>query len=343
MKFDFCIGNPPYQEESNGENQNLSMPVYNKFLDAASEVADVVEMIHPARFLTGVGRTPAEFTERKLNDEHFKILQFESDASKIFPNTDIKGGVVISLENKNKNYGKIGTFISQNELKDIFDKVCKNINVNSVSIFDLVTPRLYFRYTDQLFTDFPKLDSNNGSLHAIQSDAFDKNTFIFHEKKEEEDIGFIGKIKGNRDRVWRYVNKRYVADNSVIDAWKIVMPRSSGNGVFGEPLTQPTITEPQTGMTDTFICVGPLNTKDEADAALKYIKTKFARAMLSILKNTQGNTRTVWKYVPLQDFTVQSDIDWSKSIYEIDQQLYKKYGLSQEEIDFIETNVKEME
>ena len=76
MKFDFCIGNPPYQEESNGENQNLSMPVYNKFLDAASEVADVVEMIHPARFLTGVGRTPAEFTERKLNDEHFKILQF---------------------------------------------------------------------------------------------------------------------------------------------------------------------------------------------------------------------------------------------------------------------------
>ena len=53
MKFDFCIGNPPYQEESNGENQNLSMPVYNKFLDAASEVADVVEMIHPARFLTG--------------------------------------------------------------------------------------------------------------------------------------------------------------------------------------------------------------------------------------------------------------------------------------------------
>ena len=75
---------------------------------------------------------------------------------------------------------------------------------------------------------------------------------------------------------------------------------------------------------------------------MKYIKTKFARTLLDVLKVTQDNDRGVWKYVPLQDFTPSSDIDWSKSIHEIDLQLYRKYGLSVEEIEFIETHVKEM-
>ena len=75
---------------------------------------------------------------------------------------------------------------------------------------------------------------------------------------------------------------------------------------------------------------------------MKYIKTKFARTLLDVLKVTQDNDRGVWKYVPLQDFTPSSDIDWSKSIHEIDLQLYRKYGLSAEEIEFIETHVKEM-
>ena len=75
---------------------------------------------------------------------------------------------------------------------------------------------------------------------------------------------------------------------------------------------------------------------------MKYVKTKYARVMLGVLKATQHNPASTWKYVPLQDFTPSSDIDWNKSIHEIDLQLYKKYGLDQHEIDFIETNVKEM-
>ena len=76
---------------------------------------------------------------------------------------------------------------------------------------------------------------------------------------------------------------------------------------------------------------------------MKYIKSKFARTMLGVLKVTQHNSRKTWYYVPLQDFTSSSDIDWSQSVAEIDVQLYKKYGLSQEEIEFIETNVREMD
>ena len=75
---------------------------------------------------------------------------------------------------------------------------------------------------------------------------------------------------------------------------------------------------------------------------MKYVKTRFCRTLLGILKVTQSNPPITWKYVPLQDFTPASDIDWSQSIPEIDRQLYAKYGLDQSEIDFIESHVKEM-
>ena len=86
------------------------------------------------------------------------------------------------------------------------------------------------------------------------------------------------------------------------------------------------------------------NFADEAEATncLSYVKTRFVRALLGVLKTTQDITPAKWKYVPLQDFTSASDIDWSQSVADIDKQLYKKYGLSDEEIDFIEKNVKEM-
>lgn len=96
------------------------------------------------------------------------------------------------------------------------------------------------------------------------------------------------------------------------------------------------------GYTETYISIGSMKNKMEAESLLKYIKTKFARVMLGILKVTQDNTRKVWEFVPMQDFTASSDIDWSKSVAEIDKQLYKKYGLLEEEIAFIEEKVQPM-
>ena len=100
--------------------------------------------------------------------------------------------------------------------------------------------------------------------------------------------------------------------------------------------------EPNSGHTQSFMSIGNFETRIEAENLLKYLKTKFLRSQLGILKKTQDNPPEKWKYIPLQDFSTNSDINWSVSISEIDQQLYKKYGLSPEEIDFIETNVKEM-
>ena len=74
MKFDFCIGNPPYQDNITGENETFAPPVYDRFMDAAFEIADKVELIHPARFLSNAGSTPKDWNRKMLGDEHFKVL-----------------------------------------------------------------------------------------------------------------------------------------------------------------------------------------------------------------------------------------------------------------------------
>lgn len=100
---------------------------------------------------------------------------------------------------------------------------------------------------------------------------------------------------------------------------------------------------PLVGTTDTFLSIGLFDNNIEANNLLKYIKSKFARTMLGVKKITQHNPRATWIMVPMQNFTSKSDIDWSKSIPEIDQQLYKKYDLSKDEINFIETKVQAMD
>ena len=107
-------------------------------------------------------------------------------------------------------------------------------------------------------------------------------------------------------------------------------------------MSSPIVVEPNVGYTQSFIGIGAVKNIEEAEAILKYIKTRFVRALLGILKRTQDNPPERWKYVPLQDFTSSSDIDWSKSIAEIDEQLFVKYGLDDEEKNFIRTKVKEM-
>jgi hypothetical protein len=126
------------------------------------------------------------------------------------------------------------------------------------------------------------------------------------------------------------------------------LPKANGaSGMLGdEParlISKPVVGKPYDIATDTFICVGSFENEASANALYKYLNGKFARILLGILKVTQDNTADKWEYVPIQDFTHDSDIDWSKSIAEIDKQLYTKYGLSPDEIAFIEAKVEPME
>ena len=163
----------------------------------------------------------------------------------------------------------------------------------------------------------------------------------FHDEKLPGDISIYGIFEGKRDS--RFINGKYVdLSDENITKYKIITPKADGNGAYGDTLTNPQILGPCSGFTHSFLGIGGFDTESEATNALKYIKTKFARALLSILKVTQDLNADKWKYVPLQDFTPASDIDWSQSIPDIDRQLYKKYNLDDAEVEFIETHVKEM-
>ena len=140
-----------------------------------------------------------------------------------------------------------------------------------------------------------------------------------------------------------WILKDYIVKHENLDAYKLFFPKANGSGKFGEPMSSAIIGFPKVGHTQTFISIGKFKTENEVVALNKYLCGKFARAMLGVLKVTQDNKKMVWKYIPLQDFTDKSEIDWSVSIANIDKQLYKKYRLSEEEIAFIENNVKEME
>ncbi len=152
----------------------------------------------------------------------------------------------------------------------------------------------------------------------------------------------------NNGRTYKWIKRDYVTDGTNLNKYKVILPNSNGTGAIGEVLStpligEPLIGEPLIGTTQTFITVGKFETLQEAEFALKYIKSKFARTLLGVMKITQHNTPETWRKVPLQNFTPNSDIDWTKSIYEIDQQLYDKYGLDECEIAFIEEKVKSME
>ncbi len=130
MKFDFVIGNPPYQDETVGEQKQFAPPIYHLFMDAAFSIADKVELITPARFLFNAGGTSKEWNQKMLHDPHFKVLFHEQDSSKVFKNTDIKGGVAITYRDATKNFGAILTYTAFPELNTIMHKVKEHENNN---------------------------------------------------------------------------------------------------------------------------------------------------------------------------------------------------------------------
>lgn len=182
------------------------------------------------------------------------------------------------------------------------------------------------------------------SDRRISTSAFERMPKLFTETKPDDENEYIQMYGNfNNNRVYRWFRKDYLSPIDNLYKYKVIFPKSNGSGAIGEVLSAPLIGTPLIGYTETYISVGATDSIAEAEAILKYIKSKFARALLGILKVTQDNTKKVWKFVPLQDFTENSDIDWTKSIPEIDRQLYSKYGLSKEEIEFIETKVSTME
>lgn len=338
FKFDVVIGNPPYQEEIKGTSDRQ---IYPYFMDESYKIADIAEFITKAGFLFNAGKTPRKWNEKMLQDPHLKVLFYEPNSSKVFENTGFKGGVAVTYWDRNSEHAPIGTFSPFPTLQSIIGKVVFESDFTTISKNIFVQSKFDL---DALYKENPDLKNmigSGGKEKRLTTSIFKLPIFSKNETSDEN-IKIWG-IKGSNTRTYRYIKESYLATDDLLNSYKVLVPASNGSGSLGETLSTPLIGEPLIGFTQTFIAIGKYDNLLEAENTLKYVKTKFARVMLGTLKVTQHNHASTWKNVPLQDFTANSDIDWTKSIAEIDQQLYQKYNLSQDDIDFIETHVKEMD
>lgn len=359
MKFSAVIGNPPYQQSIG--TYNRQEPIYQYFYDSAEIIAEKYCLISPARFLFNAGLTSKVWNLKMLNNTHIKVIYFNPKSEELFPNNDIKGGVAIIYYDESKNFGAIKKFIPDDNLRKIASHFKIDPKTNLPSI--MFGGRADLKFNDQFLKKYPnsKIDRlskiqekhsvvkelGQNEEYELKSSTFETLPYIFENTKPEKNNDYY-RILGlyNGKRVWRWIERkymtpRYIKENN-IEKWKIFMSKAIGNGSFGESMSISIIGEPFDSATPTFISIGAFDTKIEAENASKYIKTKLVRSLLGILKVTQDNTPSKWSYVPIQNFTNNSDIDWSKSIPEIDKQLYKKYNLDKKEIDFIESHVKPM-
>lgn len=345
MKFDFCIGNPPYQESIEATSDK---PVYNEFMDAAYEVADKVELITPARFLFNAGKTPKVWNKKMLSDPNLKVLYYEHDSGKVFANTAINGGVVVTYRDATQTSEPIGVFIIYDELNTIVEKIgrktaeCLSKWVNAED----------YKFSDLMHKENTQIREalSVGHAYDITSNIFEKlEGIVLFEKKPNDSYDYVvimGRKASRRTSLW--IRKNYIAGPENLSKYKVFLSEADGAaGRLGHPipariLGKAEVAAPEVGFTQTFITIGAFDSEYEAAALAKYIKTRFLRVLVGAYKVTQHNKKQVWESVPIQNFTEQSDIDWSASVSAIDQQLYKKYGLTGEEINFIETYVKEM-
>ena len=338
IKFNAVVGNPPYMLKQEDTSDD---PIYHYFMDLGFALSSLATFITPGRFLFRAGKTPEAWNEKILNDNHFKVVWYESDTEKIFPNVEIKGGVTVTMRDANKNYGKIVTYTVHDELNEILKKVVSHENFST--IMDIIYHQNKFDL-NSLYERYPncrELVGSNGKEKRFTTSILSQLPIFREVGNTDSDIKVLGIIDNNR--VIRYVEKDLIEDHDNIFKFKVFVAYSNGSGKFGEILSTPIVAIPGDGHTQSFISFGAFDTEKEAESALKYIKTKFVRTMLAVLKVTQHNGKDAWEYVPNQDFSANSDIDWSKSIKDIDTQLYSKYGLTSKEIKFIENNVTAME
>lgn len=343
MKFNVIVGNPPYQESEGGANKNTANPIYHHFVNKANQLnPDISCIIMPTRWYAG-GRGLSDFREQMLNDTRISELHDFLKPDLIFPNTNNRGGICFFLRDKKHD--------NNNDL------------VKVLTYSDSLTPTFRYRQLRTSDSDIfirhsigveiiGKVKETRGFVSLAEyisaAKAFGFRTYFVNDdrfRKTNNNLLNPVKCYGRRKAVG-YVEKSEIKSNKKwIDAWKVYVTESNNIGTeLNDDNQNAFVGAPDTICTETFLVVGAelsLDQKSSNNLAI-FLKTRFARFMHSLTKISQHGTSKTYKFVPLQDFTSKSDIDWTKSSEEIDQQLYKKYKLSNEEIEFIEKMIKPM-
>ena len=338
MKFDYVIGNPPYQV-SDGGAQASAKPVYHLFMQAAKKIcAKNVCLIMPARFFTG-GKGLDDFRNEMINDKRFKVLYDYADSKQCFNNVDIKGGVCHFIWDikyngmcKINRFNDFGMSCSKRYLVEDGDDIFIRENI-------LVSIKHKVQSLKEKTLD---LIASPRKPYSLAGDAIKSREKYGLPPMSETPIAGGYKLLGldsKLKRIYRYLPSDYpFTHNNGLNKFKIFISESYGCGEIGDipatpVLATPVLATPGELCTETFIQIGPFDTELEMKNCFYYIKTKFFRALVGIRKQTQHATRSVYRYVPIQDFTQT----WT------DEKLYRKYGLNKEEIDFIESVIKPME
>ena len=343
MKFDFVIGNPPYQEMSKNK---MTRSIYPDFVRSSQAIGQIVSLVMPARWMSGENgpyRETQYFIDEMLKGDHLQSFHLYPNSSDLFPNVDIKGGVCFFVWNRAYSCDRVNYTITEN---GAYKKVLTSFRIAENVIIRFPELISILEKTKAISTIYLNTWVSSRNPFGFISDLFTKNkegvSRISEEKQQDDDYLVHGLLKNKR--VIRYIPNSALKKNiHIAHSYKVFLPRANGSGVFGEVFSTPMIGTPMMICTETFLQIGVFDNCTEAENLLKYVKTKYFRTMVGIKKTAVFNYKECFTFVPLQDFTAASDIDWSRSVAEIDRQLYAKYGLSAEEVAFIEEKIKPME
>ncbi len=324
MKFDVIIGNPPYQM-ADGGNSASAIPIYQKFVEQAKNMNPrYLVMIIPARWYAG-GKGLDEFRRNMLRDRRIRALVDYFDAEECFPGIDISGGICYFLWNRD-NEGSCAVDTRRHE-------VCS------------VMHRELLESGCEAFIRFNEAVSIVRKVRAAGEKSF--SSIVSSRKPFGFDTGIRGRQKPFLNSAKLYVNKNttdgaeYISADAVTTNYVLFKSHKLFiSYAYGERdafpfrvLGTPFYGEPESCCTETYLAIGSFRNKKEAHNAMSYMKTRFLRLLVLLLKNTQHATQKVYSFVPMQDFSKP----WT------DEELYKKYKLTKDEIAFIESMIKPME
>ena len=325
MKFDVIIGNPPYQM-SDGGAQASAIPLYHKFVEQSMSLNPrYLIMIVPARWFAG-GRGLDSFRSKMLSDKRVRIIHDFFNSNDVFPGIDLSGGVCFFLWDRD-NMGECSITSVLNGESTVLNRPLIEENVNVFIRFNqaITIVRKVKALKEDLFSDIVSSQKPFGLRTYVQGKEKSPLDNILLYSNKNADKGGEGYI--SLDEI--------IAHREWVDMHKVYISRAYGErGDFPYLVTgKPFYGKPKSCCTETYLTIGPFNEKTETDNVITYIRTRFFRFLVLLVKNTQDAPARVYSLVPMQDFSHP----WT------DEMLYKKYGLEQKEIDFIEQMIRPME
>ncbi len=343
MKFNVIVGNPPYQQ-SDGGAQASARPIYQQFVGIAKQLnPNYISIIMPTRWYAG-GKGLDDFREIMLNDIHISELHDFLRPEILFQGTNNRGGICFFL--RDKTYDSTIRLTKVFSYKDNLTPILHTRSLRTPNLDILIRHNIAVEMINKIksHTEFASFENHISSRKPFGLDgSVITNPNIFRPTKKGLKNPVICYGKGKKIG---FMEKSEITKNpSWIDGYKVFAPYANNIGTeLNDDNLNVFVGEPQTICTETYIVIGADLKLNEISAknVTKYFNTKFARFMHSLPKVSQHGTSKTYSLVPLQKFNSKSDIIWSKSIEEIDKQLYKKYHLTKDEISFIESMIKPM-